>query len=228
MSIHITGGSGYRGVTVVGPPTSGTYALGQWVISQSGQMWVCTEAGAPGCWVTPSDVRDLLDVGEETLSRTAANSNSQTLGNGQLRMSYFVARKSETTTQVRIMSGGIAAAPTPTLCRLGLYGIAADGAGTLVASTPNDTSLLSITSTSYVRSWSAPYAKVAGHRYALGILIVTSFTVPQVQGATQQSYECSFAPRLTGFINSVADLPATFVAGDLSNSGLRMYGVILP
>lgn len=45
-----TAASGYVGGTASGAPSSGTFALGDFVIDQTGQVWVCTTAGTPGTW----------------------------------------------------------------------------------------------------------------------------------------------------------------------------------
>ena len=45
-----TAGSRYVGGTVAGAPTSGTFAVGDFIVDQSGAMWVCTVAGTPGTW----------------------------------------------------------------------------------------------------------------------------------------------------------------------------------
>jgi len=48
-----TSASRYVGATTSGAPASGTFAVGDFVIDQSGLMWVCTIAGTPGTWATP-------------------------------------------------------------------------------------------------------------------------------------------------------------------------------
>jgi hypothetical protein len=40
----------YVGNTGSGAPTSGTFAVGDWVMAQNGFKWVCTVAGSPGTW----------------------------------------------------------------------------------------------------------------------------------------------------------------------------------
>ena len=52
-----TAASRYAGATTSGAPTTGTFAVGDFIVDQSGAMWVCTVAGTPGTWVkiaTPS------------------------------------------------------------------------------------------------------------------------------------------------------------------------------
>lgn len=46
-----TAGARFVGGTVSGAPVAGTFAVGDFVIDQSGGIWVCTAAGAPGTWV---------------------------------------------------------------------------------------------------------------------------------------------------------------------------------
>ncbi len=174
---------------------------------------------------------NLLTAGEETIPRDLAVQNGLTTATQTLRLTYFMARKTETTTQVRVPSGATAAAATPTLCRVGLYSIDAAGAGTLVASIANDTALWAATSTAYTRSWSASYAKTAGQWYALGILVVSGATLPTFPGnavAAGVLNEAAMAPRLAAALTGQSDLPASFVAGSLTATGQRFYGVILP
>lgn len=42
------------GVTTTGSPASGTWAVGDWVTTQDGKIWICTGAGTPGTWVQPA------------------------------------------------------------------------------------------------------------------------------------------------------------------------------
>lgn len=45
-----TAASRYTGATASGAPASGTYAVGDFIISQGGDVWVCTTLGTPGTW----------------------------------------------------------------------------------------------------------------------------------------------------------------------------------
>jgi hypothetical protein len=42
--------SRWVGGTVSGAPTSGTFAVGDYVVSQTGTFYVCSVAGTPGTW----------------------------------------------------------------------------------------------------------------------------------------------------------------------------------
>ena len=46
-----TAASRYAGATTSGAPTTGTFAVGDFIVDQSGAMYVCTVAGTPGTWV---------------------------------------------------------------------------------------------------------------------------------------------------------------------------------
>jgi hypothetical protein len=45
--------SRYVGATASGAPTTGTFAVGDWVVDRSGTIHICTVAGTPGTWAGP-------------------------------------------------------------------------------------------------------------------------------------------------------------------------------
>jgi len=45
-----TAASRHAGATASGAPTTGTFAVGDYIVDQSGAMYVCTVAGTPGTW----------------------------------------------------------------------------------------------------------------------------------------------------------------------------------
>jgi hypothetical protein len=47
-----TAASRYAGATTGGHPTSGTFLTGDFVVDQTGNIWVCTAGGTPGTWVS--------------------------------------------------------------------------------------------------------------------------------------------------------------------------------
>ena len=49
-----TTASRYVGGTVTGAPTTGTFAVNDFVSSQDGKIWICTTAGSPGVWTAVS------------------------------------------------------------------------------------------------------------------------------------------------------------------------------
>ncbi len=46
-----TAATRYVGATASGAPVSGTFAVGDFIIDQTGKVYVCTVAGLPGTWV---------------------------------------------------------------------------------------------------------------------------------------------------------------------------------
>lgn len=46
--------SRYAGATTSGAPTTGTFAVGDFVIDHTGILWICVTAGTPGTWVDAS------------------------------------------------------------------------------------------------------------------------------------------------------------------------------
>jgi hypothetical protein len=183
-------------------------------------------------WVGSSEFGDELSVGEGNCSRRLITSQSASTTTGIFCISCFTARKTETTTQVRLGSGSPAAGATPTLCQVGLYTLDSSDNGTLVASTANDTSLFAGVGTYYTRSWVAPYQKIAGQRYAIGLLIVTAFTPPSLVGALAPAVvvgiEWGMTPRITGRITGQSSLPSSFLGSSLANSSTFHYAAILP
>ena len=58
-----TAASRYAGATTSGAPTTGTFAVGDFIIDQTGKVYVCTVAGTPGTWT---------QVGGSSITNTSA------------------------------------------------------------------------------------------------------------------------------------------------------------
>jgi len=179
-------------------------------------------------YLDPTDATaDELTTGEATMPRRMVSSQLAGSGNGNLRLTYFTARKTETITQVRTITGSTAGVG-PTLCRIGVYSVAGNGDLTLIASTANDTALW-IGNGAYTKSFSASFSKVRGTRYALATLVVGTSTAPTYTGCVSLvSTEAGIDPRISGFVASQTDLPASVSAGSISNTGHSAYAVLLP
>lgn len=178
---------------------------------------------------------DWLTVGEETFTRRLIAGNQSTGASGDLRLTYFTARKTETITQVRTYAGSTAAAATPTLCRIGVW--TADLAGALLAlvgSVASDVALWAVAGTEYTSTLTVPWAKVAGQRYAWGPLIVTAAARPTMPGFNMAGdvggfrAEAARSPRLSGLLTGQADLPATATAASLGGTGVVFYASFVP
>lgn len=195
--------------------------------SVQGPMGPTGATGAQG----PASASDsnLLESGEGTLPRINVRDSTLALTSGTLRLSYFTARRTETVVSARVFSGGTAAGATPTLVRVGIYSVAVNGDLTLIASTPNDTTLLAAQNTAYTKAFSVPWSKVAGTRYALAILVVTGAAAPTTLGTFAAiATEAGLAPRLAAAVSGQSDLPASIAAGSLANSTNMVYGAVVP
>lgn len=177
----------------------------------------------------PIDV-DLPLAGECVPRRELWNSAAGvTTVSGTMLVNYFTATVTETVTNVITISG-TAAAATPTLCRIGIY--AADAAGaltSLLASTASDTALYGSANTEYTKALQASWAKTAGSRYAVGVLVVSGQTMPSFAGllilsatAAGAGNAAAVSPRLAGKVASQSDLPASVVSGGITNTGGRV------
>lgn len=178
-----------------------------------------------GEWLaTPLDT-DELTVGECAYPRRLATSGSTSgIVSGSMRLVYFTARKDETVTQVSVSSGTTAAGATPTLIRIGVYEVAANGDLTLVASTPNDTTLLSATNITYTKALSASLFKKKGTRYAIGLLIMTAAALPTFLGTGMGNATLTaIPPRMLGTVASLSDLPSTVASGTVAASTLAFH-----
>lgn len=170
-----------------------------------------------------------LTTGQETFPRQWTAGQTLTCSNQSFRVCYFTAYKNQTVASLRVVTGSTAAGATPTLIRYGLYSVGSDGALTgLLASTANDTTLLASTNTGYTKALSASYDVIAGTRYACGILVVTGATAPAIMGGNWGvAAQSAVAPRLGAFVSGQSDLPASVVAGSLSDTGAVPYFALL-
>lgn len=175
------------------------------------------------------DPLNMFSTGEAPIPRVLLNGTYSHV-TGLLKLTAFTAKRTETINSVRIISTNPAAAATPTLIRIGIYAIDSAGDGTLVASTANDTTLLAALNTRYTKALSAPFSKVAGTRYACGLLVVTGATAPSVactlpvsSGTAGGGFsELNENPWVHSALVSQADLPASFAKASFgsTSSGL--------
>lgn len=157
---------------------------------------------------------------DETISREAAGTTLAS-PSGRLSLTFYTARTTVSRTGIQVVSGTTAAGATPTLIRFGLYEVSTDGlTATLVASTPNDTTLLAAANANYTKAFTTPYTVTAGKRYGLGFLCSTSATAPNLPGGGPQagSNAALWAPIKAGWIGSQSDLPATVTISALSGT----------
>lgn len=200
------------------------------LVDESGNIFSPAASSVSGTTTTaePLDA-DQLTAGEGTMRRRNIVSTAVATSTGSLRLSYFTARKTETITSLRLISGGTAAGATPSLVRAGVYTVADNGDLTLVASIANDTTIFANISTAYTRALSASLAKAAGQRYAVGILVVTAAAAPTVLGNNfVAASEAGQAPRLCAAFHGQTDLPASVTNAQAIDANSIQYSVLVP
>lgn len=174
-------------------------------------VWYKATGTSTTGWVSNVPGGDLLTTGEFIPNRDLPVSGSVSHTTQTQAMAFFTARRTETINTLTFYTGTTAAAATPTLIRYGVWSVDAAGAGTLVASTANDTTLLAATNTPYPKALSAAWSKTAGQRYAVGVLVVSSTTMPSYIGQVFAGTATGLAflgesPRQTGRLTGVSDL----------------------
>lgn len=170
--------------------------------------------------------------GCETIPRHSATGTAGIGSSGDLRLTYFTAQSGVTVTKAVASTTGTAAGATPTLVRIGLWTVDANGGLTaLVASTANDTSLFAATSTVYEKALSDAYTPIVGQRYAAGVLVVTGAARPTLNGIGPTGPGAAiwaYSPRFTGNVSGQADLPATVASGSIATSGGAYWIAFIP
>lgn len=149
---------------------------------------------------------------------------------GQLRFTHFTAQKSGTVNSLRVYTGSTAAAATPTLCRLGLYAYDdASATYTFLGATANDTTLFAAAGTQYTKALTASVNKVAGQRYALGLLVVSATTMPNLLGIPTGGSQDSTdgVPRLSANWAGQTDLPTGSFSAGPGWAGASFYCVLM-
>lgn len=176
-----------------------------------------------------------ISSGESNISRAAASGSCGQLSTGILYLVYFTARKTESVVSLRVGTNTTAAGATPTLCKVGFYSVASpyDETAdlTLLGSTANDTSLFSAASTMYTRALTAPASKVAGQRYAVGVLVVSGAAMPSLQGVAASgaaSSEWAVAPIMSSYIASQSDIAGNVTSTLTVPSSRLFYAAALP
>jgi hypothetical protein len=102
----------------------------------------------------------------------------------------------------------------------------------LLTATPNDTGIYAAGNEEYPKDFSAPFAKVAGSWYVLGVLVVTAAAAPtvpaQLMAGTVLSAPTHGRPRKATTTTGQADLPASVAAGSLTTDSGMIYALLKP
>jgi hypothetical protein len=173
--------------------------------------------------VPPSEVKrvfgESLDDGQMVIPRLIAN-GSVSMTSGTVVLTSFVGDKSEPITKISASTWSTAAGATPTLCKMGVYSIAANGDATLVASCANDTTLFNGTFGWFQRNLTSTWNKVEGQRYAAATLVVSGATMPTMHGISNlQGTDIAFLPFLSMSRTGQTDLPASILFSAMVSYG---------
>jgi hypothetical protein len=163
----------------------------------------------------------------ESMDRALAQA-SAALVNGTVQLTYLTAPVDLTIGKLFAIVRGTAAV-TPTLARLGLYTVAANGDLTLVARTASDTALFNATFTLFERSLSttggypATYALTAGSVYAVAQIVVGAATLPALYSANVPGVAATWDPVLCQTRTGQTDLPTSMTAASLAGASTLIY-----
>lgn len=81
----------YVGGTASGAPTTGTYAVGDYIIDRSGSLWICVTAGTPGTWIDPGKTEVASKTDATTYTWVAPDNNFKIIP-GLTDTSFLLAR----------------------------------------------------------------------------------------------------------------------------------------
>jgi hypothetical protein len=201
----------YVGGTTTGAPAAGTFAVGDFVITQDAHVLICTVAGSPGTWLDAATAGSAaalnLRATQQTLRASyytyttpaSAVSASVTLGNGTFRCTPWWCPSNGTLTKIGLEV--TLAGSTGAVMRLGIYNDDGTGyPGTLLldAGTIDGTVVA-------VSELTISQAVTAGTLYWVGAA---------VQGAptTQPTIRTTTAPPFPPVLRSGSSIPASNAA----------------
>ncbi len=170
----------YVGGTASLAPTTGTFSVGDFVVTSSGRVWVCVTAGSPGTWTQASASRDQL-------ARTASgviSENFHPSATAQVSLApvsqtvYGILlglRGGDVVTGVLLRNGVAAAGTLPTLARFGIE----NSTGQVLALSGDESALAQWPVGANPHPFTAPYTVLADGGY------FACFVVNGTWGTTQ-------------------------------------------
>jgi len=146
------------------------------------------------------------------------------LGSGSLQLttqvvsfSYFTAQRTETVAYVTTFSNSTAMTGA-TYAGVGVYTVDSSGNLTQVATTGDVSSTIwANTFTTYATAFTASFTKVAGQRYAVGMLAVAS-GAPKVQAQAPAGGALTALPSIITSLAAQSTLPASVAVGSLGTT----------
>lgn len=223
-----TAASRYVGATVAGAPTTGTFAVGDFVVSQAGRIWVCTGAGTPGTWeglINASERGWSLPTGgmAQTYERNLAAADlAGILSTGRLNLVAIYLRAGQTINSITFVSGS-----TPLSVGSNQWFSLYSSARAKLAVTNDDTSTAWAANTPKTLTLASAYPVTASGLYYLGITVVAT-TVPTLRGNTTLANVTTIAPILAGSSSGSLTNPASAPdpAAALTAQGLVPYAYV--
>lgn len=225
-----TNGSGtsdyYQNGDSVHPTPAGHQMLAQRMAAAVGAVLGMDVAQEPAFTPSPwSSAEPLAPGSGETLFPRWAPAGDIALASGQMTLTAWTAATSGVATSMGISTGSITA-DGMTACYAVVYEVDDDGNGTLVAST-GDISGDSPFSAAYsgnALTLTSGFSRVAGKRYALGILVVAS-TPPSV--AAMYGTDNLGQPWICGTLTESTP-PDSFAYGDLAYAACLVTATLSP
>lgn len=149
--------------------------------------------------------------------------SSQTMTSGVMRLTYLTPPRTRRITTMLAYTGSTAAGATPTVCRVGVFSVASDGALTLLDATANDLTLFNGANQEFPKALANGVTCEIGQRYAFGVLVVSGATMPSFLGISIPAAVIARAPRRAAIVSGLADLPASVAAGSVANNQTWLY-----
>lgn len=211
-----TSASRYVGGTTSGAPVSGTFAVGDFVVDRTGQVWECLTAGTPGTWTCITRSRaDGRTVALGYIAETAplaGGVSSFATAAGALRGTALYLRAGDIVTNI---------IPVVTVVAAGVAGSVNVG---LLDSTYNRLAISGEVQAQFttlgprVCALTAPYTVTADGLYYPVFLLITGFGTTQPSlvsgGQTGSSVALAGRPKAHWNQNGQVSIPATATPGD--------------
>jgi hypothetical protein len=126
-----TAASRYAGATTSGAPASGTFLKGDFIVDQTGTVWVCTTAGTPGSWTNVGSQGNVVTSVFGRTGAITAQSGDYTAAQVTNAADKSSASQQTFTGNMRTPSLGIGVDPDGTSGNLTLAGSATVQGGTI-------------------------------------------------------------------------------------------------
>lgn len=178
-----------------------------------------------------------IGTGQGTLPRWLPYANTAVMASTQnAAFQHIRAVRTQTINSIRTFTATTAAGATPTVCKVGLYSMAANGDITRIGISANTTSLWATANTAYTTALLAGAPVVAGQDYMVAMLIVTAAAFPTHVGIVQLSTATGFHtgyineyPQFAGFATGQTDLATSYLAANIDAAFTRnFYALLLP